>query len=339
MKKIAVEEHFFTEDYLTYLRSRKEFPKREIFEDENHRKVERDWFTPDNSFIVDPNHLNKIVNLGEGRLKDMDESGIDMQVLSLSFPGAELFDAPEGTLMAKRTNDELYKTIKKYPKRFAGLASIAPQNPETAATELERAVKELGFKGVMINSHVRGEYLDDRKYRVIFQKAEELDVPIYIHPKTPSPDMIKPYLAYPELALAMLGFAAEAGLHAMRLICSDVFDEYPDLKIILGHLGEALPYWLWRIDNHWQRSTLAKKHRKLPSQYFKDNFYITTSGMFWQPTLQFTSSVLGADRILFAVDYPYESSREGVKFMEAAPIPDGDKEKIFHLNAEKLLKL
>jgi 5-carboxyvanillate decarboxylase len=345
VKKIAIEEHFLTERYITYLHSRKDFPKRDIIEQAG-KKFERDWWSPAKYRLINPDNpkTRKIINLGKGRLKEMDEAGIDTQVLSLSFPGVEMFDAPDGTSMAKVVNDELSEVVKRYPERFAGFASVAPQDPDAAANELERAVKELGLKGTMINSHIRGEYLDEQKYWVIFERAEKLGVPIYIHPRMPSPDMIKPYLAYPGLPGALWGFAAETGLHAMRLICSGVFDKYPGLKIILGHLGEAIPFWLWRLDSRLLEEremdpAAYKNLKKTPSQYFKDNFYVTTSGMFWQPVLQFVCSVLGADRILFAADYPYESSREAVQFIESMPISDVDKKKICHLNAEKLLRL
>ena len=339
MKKISIEEHFATEAYVDYLRSRRDVPKREFIEDDKGRKIEVEWWAPSNFMVIDPNLTSRLCDLGEGRLRDMDESSIDMQVLSLSFPGVELFDAADGTFWAKSINDGLSEVIKKHPKRFAGFATLAPQDPDVAAIELERAVKDLGLKGALINSHIRGEYLDDQKYWVIFEKAEKLAVPIYIHPRQPSPDMLKPYLTYPALAHAMLGFAAEVSLHAMRLICSGVFDKYPDLKIILGHLGEALPFWLWRQDTMWNRFPFTKQPQKTPSQYFKDNFFVTTSGMFWQPVLQFVYSVLGADRILFAVDYPHESNRAAVQSMEDMPICSSDKEKLYHLNAETLLAL
>ncbi len=344
MKKISIEEHFATEAYIDYLRSRRDVPKREFIEDDKGRKIELDWWTPSNFLVIPPKLTSTLCDLGEGRLRDMDESGIDMQVLSLSFPGVESFDAADAKFWAKSINDELSEVIKKHPERFAGFATLASQDPDAAAIELERAVKDLGLKGASINSHIRGEYLDDQKYWVIFEKAEKLAVPIYLHPRQPSPDMIKPYLAYPDLPHAMLGFAAEVSLHAMRLICSGVFDKYPNLKIILGHLGEALPFWLWRQDNMWNKlkfpfSKFAKQLQKTPSQYFKDNFFVTTSGMFWQPVLQFVYSVLGADRILFAVDYPHESNRAAVQCMEAMPICSSDKEKLYHLNAETLLAL
>lgn len=344
MKKIAVEEHFLTENYRNFLRTRKEFPKRDIVEQEG-KKFEREWWTPTHYNLINPDLPEKVYDLGAERLKDMDESGIDMQVLSFSFPGIEPFDARDSISMAKLINDELAAVVKRYPERFAGFATIAPQDPVAAADELERAVKNLGFKGAVINGNIRGEYLDDEKYWVIFERAEKLDVPIYIHPRTPPADMIKPYLVWPVLALAGWGFAAEASLHAIRLICRGVFDEYPGLKIILGHLGESIPFWLWRLDSRWPRDEMgiysgpSKKLQKTPSQYFKDNFYVTTSGMFWQPVIQFVCSVLGTDKVLFATDYPYESSKEAAQVIESMQMSDNDREKICHLNAEKLLRL
>ncbi len=341
MRKIAVEEHFMTEEYLEYLRSRKECPRREFAEDEKHRKVERIIFTPSCYYtLLDPDKgVKRLVDMGGVRLEEMDRSGINMQLLSLCAPGVEAFDTSDGIIWAKKTNNDLAKIIEKYPQRFAGLAALPLQEPRVAADELERAVKELGLKGAKINSNVRGEYLDEKKYWVVFEKAEKLGVPIYLHPREPSPDMLKSYVTYDGLSLAMWGYAAETGLHAMRLICSGVFDKYPRLKIVLGHLGEALPFFSWRIDNHFRRTPLAGKLKKKPSEYIKDNFYVTTSGMFSQPAFLCVYLVLGADNILFAVDYPFEQSEEGVRFMDMVPISDSDKEKVYHLNAERTFSL
>ena len=199
-------------------------------------------------------------------------------------------------------------------------------------------MSKLGLKGVIMNSHTRGEYLDDEKFWPIFEAAEGLDVPIYIHPWAPPPDMVKPYLTYRELAMPMWGFAAETGLHAMRLICSGVFDRYPGLKIILGHLGESIPFWLWRLDSRWNLVS-QRKMQKNPSQYFRDNFYVTTSGMFWEPALKFVCTAMGPERVLFATDYPYEFINEAAGFIESADISGDDREKICYLNAERLLGL
>ncbi|MDB9822229.1 amidohydrolase family protein [Deltaproteobacteria bacterium] len=325
-KIIGVEEHFTSELILNTVRSKVESgAKYNLLFD----------------YKTDGISSTTGMTIGEKRLKDMDEAGIDMQVLS-STPYHEGFlDPSEGTSMSETINNEIHKIIKKDSKRFAGFAGLACQDPDAAANELERSVKKLGLKGAIIYSHIQGEYLDDQKFWPVFEKAEKLDVPIYIHPKDPSPGMIGAYSKYPILADAMWGFAADVGLHAMRLICSGLFDEYPGLKIILGHLGEGIPYWLWRLDSRSGRGTpqnglLCKKK---PSQYIKDNFYVTTSGMFWPPVLEFAHSVLGADRILFAVDYPAQLNSEAVKSIESMSISDEDKEKIFHLNAERLLKI
>ena len=340
MKKIAVEEHFTTEKILNHLASRVKAGAK------YNMPLPYDVSSHTQSFISDK------------RLKDMDEAGIDMQVISPVCFQDGLVDPSEAVALSKVTNDELYEIIKKYPKRFAGFAGLACQDPDAAAKELERAVKELGLRGAIIYSHIQGEYLDAKKFWVIFETAERLGVPIYLHPKEPSPDMIKPYLTYPALAGKIWGYAAEAGLHAMRLIACGLFDRYPGLRIILGHGGEGLPALMWRMgmgndgsdggqppggggsasaapSGMSGRLTLKKQ----PGQYVKDNFYVTTSGMFWGPVLQFLHSAMGPDRVLFAVDYPAESSSLAVKAIESLSISNEDKEKIFHLNTEKLLKL
>ena len=339
MKKIDLEAHFSTEEYTQYLQTRKEPPRIQPY-----GEAMRQWLSPDSAVPRSVAFENKLVDLGSGRIAAMDAAGIDIQVLSLVLPGCEQFEAAEGTAVARKVNDELYEVIKKYPDRFAGLAALAPQDPEGATAELERAVKELGFKGANINSNARGEYLDNKKYWAIFEKAESLGVPLYFHPTIPSPAIIKPYVEY-GMALCgpPMGFGVEAALHAMRLIHSGLFDKYPGLTIILGHLGEGLPFWLDRIDFFWlkpwseaeNRSRIAKK----PSDYVKTNFMVTTSGMNFVPSLIATYLALGADRIIFAADYPFEDSRETVQAVEAMPICDADKEKIFHLNAESLFGL
>ncbi len=334
MKRIAIEEHFFTQDYVDYMRNRQVSLK------DAPAKVHHGM----DKVAPRPGEYEECIEVGETRIRNMDQAGIAMQVLSFSAPGVEAMEIDDAKEMAYKVNNELSKIISKYPDRYSGFATIASQDPEGAANELERAVKELGLRGVKINSHIRGEYLDNHKYWPIFARAEQLNVPVYLHPRSPSPSMIEPYLTYPILASAVWGFGAEVGLHAMRLICSGLFDEHPKLKIILGHLGEALPFWLWRIDDHrWDKADkpnpMAAKVNKKLSQYVKENFYVTTSGNFWMPAFMCTYMALGADRILFAVDYPMESSKMAIDLIENAPICDIDKEKIFHLNAENLLDL
>jgi 5-carboxyvanillate decarboxylase len=181
--------------------------------------------------------------------------------------------------------------------------------------------------------------MDDRKYWPIFEKAEKLDVPIYLHPRQPAKDMEKPYLKYPGMTTAMIGFGADVHLHVLRLMCSGLFDEFPKLKLVIGHMGETYPYLLWRIDNHFSRAEQYKKLKKKPSEYFRDNFVITTSGVNWYPSLLCAMLTIGADSILFAVDYPHEENMPAVKFLDEAPIFDGDREKIAHLNSERVFKL
>jgi predicted TIM-barrel fold metal-dependent hydrolase len=262
-----------------------------------------------------------------------------MQVLSLVSPGVQFLDAGTATRLAKEMNDQLAKIVRDHPSRFAGLACLAPQSPERAADELERAVTDLGLKGACINSHTKGEYLDEKKYRVIFQRADRLKAPIYLHPRAPSSGMIEPHLGYPMLDSAMWGFGSETGLHAMRLICSGVFDEYENLKIVLGHLGEAIPFWMWRIENFWKITPISKSLKKTPSQYFRDNFAVSTSGMFSGPVLEYVMKVVGVDNIMFAVDYPFESPETAVKFISEFQMPRKDRENICHKNAERIFSL
>ncbi|OGO43769.1 MAG: hypothetical protein A2137_02975 [Chloroflexi bacterium RBG_16_58_8] len=267
-----------------------------------------------------------------------------MQVLSLSTPGCEQFSPAEGTSLSRKTNEALSKAINKPPDRFIGLAALSPQSPEEAARELARAVKELGLKGAKINSHVKGSYLDDRKYWPIFETAESLDVPIFLHPNTPGPASIKPYEDYGfALAGPPWGFGAEASLHALRLIYSGLFDRYPRLKIILGHLGEGLIFWLYRIDfsfrKPWMEEEIRPRIKRLPSEYVRQNFYVNTSGMYSIPAFLSVYLELGADHIMFAGDYPYENILEAANFIDRIPASDNDKEKIQYSTAGRLFKL
>ncbi len=332
MKRIAVEEHFATREYIDALVALLESGK----DAEAKQMLERD--APFMRRDGREKRVGALMDLGENRLQELDARGIDMQVLSLISPGVQVFDAVTATALAKKINNELAENVRKHPRRYAGLACIAPQDPQGAAKELERAVKELGMKGASINSHTNGEYLDNKKYAVIFEKLQQLDVPLYIHPRLPSPQMMQPYIEYQGLDSAMLGFSHEVSLHSLRLVASGVFDAFPRLKIMIGHMGEAFPYWLWRIDNKAPAS-MTSRLKKKPSQYIKDNFYATTSGMFWLPPLICAHMTLGAERILFAVDYPLEENAPAVEMMNNAPISDLDKEKICHLNSEELLRL
>ena len=344
IKKICVEEHFSTTDHLEKMLSiyDKSYPVSEVIEQEKYILSDAPFLSSMSSSAGTREMINNLCDIGKGRIDDMDKYGIDTQLVSLVSPGVQVFEASEGTRLAREYNNRLATAAKEYPKRFAGLACIAPQNPNDAADELERAVRELGFKGCLINSHTKGEYMDDRKYWVIFERAQKLDVPIYLHPRAPSPDMMKPFTGYPMAMLdsAMWGFTAEVALHSMRLICSGLFDELPRLKIVIGHLGETIPFLINRIDNRYSVTPFPKKLKKLPGQYFKENFFVTTSGMNEDPApLILTISVMSADRILFATDYPMENAGDAVNFIDNVPISDKDREKICHLNAERVFSL
>lgn len=281
--------------------------------------------------------ISRLLDADERR-RWMDELGVDLFILSLTTPGAQMFDADEGTALAALANDRLAETIASDPRRYAGLASLAPQDPARAVQEMERAINRLGFCGVVINSHTHGEYLDEKKYWPILEAAEALDAPIYIHPRAPSRAMAGPFRVY-NMDNALWGYQADTGLHAMRMISSGLFDRFPRLKIVLGHLGEGIPFWLWRIDYMHRQNPARPKLAKLPSQYFLDNFTVTTSGMNWMPALDFCLSVLGPERIMFAIDYPYQRPAIAVRFLDEAPLTDDVKRQIFQDNAERIFKL
>lgn len=282
----------------------------------------------------------------EYRLDEMDRFGVDMHLLSMTAPGVQAFDAETGSAMATRANDLLAEAIARHPTRFAGLGAVAPQDPQRAAGEVHRAMDELGLGGIIINSHTHGEYLDDPKFWPIFEAAVACDAPIYLHPTFPSPDMIKPYSDYGMMG-ALWGFGADTSLHVVRMIMGGVFNTFPTLKIVLGHLGEGLPFWLGRLDNRYQnivsrgglQSLGMNELAKLPSETFKSNFWATTSGMMSNEPLDFTLGMLGADRVMFAVDYPYEQTSEAVPFIRNAPLDEETMRKVTHANAEALFRI
>lgn len=286
----------------------------------------------------------RMTDLGEIRLRDMDQTGIAKQILSLTAPGVQVFCAEEAVVRARESNDFLGEAIRRHPDRFAGLAAIAPHDPAAAAKELERGVNVLGLKGAIVNSHTHGEYLDAPKFWPIFEAAESLNVPIYIHPTTPPPAMIHPFLER-GLDGAIFGFAVETGLHLLRIIVSGAFDRFPKLKIVAGHLGEGLPYWLFRIDFMHARMVAANRYASVqklerkPSDYIKENLYVTTSGMAWEPPILYAQSVLGVDRVLYAMDYPYQFVPEEVKVTDNLPISDADKKQLYQTNAERVFAL
>jgi 2,3-dihydroxybenzoate decarboxylase len=339
MQIIDLEAHFYTEDYIKYLRSRKEPPREEVGDTNIKLHMGAGVYAP-RSFKLE----EKLLDMGEARIAEMDAAGVDIQVLSLAVPGCEQFEASDGAAMARQTNDELAEAIKKYPDRYIGLAALAPQDPEGAAAELERAVTRLGMRGAKLNSHVQSEYLDNPKYWTIFETAERLDVPIYLHPTIPSSQIIKGFADYGfPLAGPPFGFQAEASLHALRLIYSGVFDKYPKLKIALGHLGEGLPFWLYRLDFYWLKPwvdpAIKPKIQQKPSYYISNNFIFTSSGMHFLPAFMCAYQAVGGDILAFGADHPFETSQDSLDSLGILPICEADKEKFYHGNAEKLFKI
>jgi 5-carboxyvanillate decarboxylase len=288
--------------------------------------------------------VERLQDLGDRRLGDMDATGIDKQVISLTAPGLQIFDAETAAALAVGYNDELAEAVSAHPDRFAGLAAVAPHAPERAAKELERAVSTLGMRGAIVNSHIRGEYLDDEKFWPLFEAAEALSVPVYLHPQTPPPSMIGPLLES-GLDGAIYGFAVETGMHLLRIIMSGAFDRFPGLKLVVGHLGEAIPFWLFRVDFFHRGIVSTERYKnvrplqKKPSDYMRENVYVTTSGMAWEPAILFTRSVLGAERVLYAMDYPYQFVPEEVEVTDELPISREELEAFYQTNAEAVFGL
>ena len=284
---------------------------------------------------------NKLIDLYEMRLREMDKYGVDMHLLALTSTGVQMMAPDRAAAVAEAGNDRLAAAIQRHPDRFSGLATIPVQDPPRAIKEAERAITKLKLNGIMINSHTNGEYLSERKYWSILEAIESLNVPLYIHPRAPIPLMAKAFRT-DHLEHAIWGYAVETALHGLRLITGAVLDQFPKLQIVLGHMGEGIPYWLYRLDFMHGRVRIGFDRPKLkltPSEYFKRNFYITTSGMNWEPTLKFCIEVLGADRIMWAIDYPYQDHEDAVEFLDAARISEKDKRKIYHENAERVFKL
>jgi len=285
----------------------------------------------------------------EGRIKAMDEAGVDVQVLSLAAPGVQMFDPDTATSISSAVNDRLADIIKKHPTRLGGMATFAPQDPKGAAKEIDRAINKLKLNGLLVNSHTGGEYLDQKKFWPILEAAEAVNAPLYIHPRG-VPDsaehMFQGNFGDVPMNGAVWGWAMEAGLHGIRLIFSGVFEQFPNLKIVLGHMGEGVPYWFFRMDYYanytadWAKGAKLSRIPKNPSEYFKRNFLITTSGVNDHSVLEFVHKVVGPNNIMYASDWPYQRELEAsANFMNTAPLPEADVEQIAHGNAERIYKL
>jgi 2,3-dihydroxybenzoate decarboxylase/5-carboxyvanillate decarboxylase len=287
------------------------------------------------------NFLEGLLDVEDKRLRDMDENGVDMHLLSLTAPGVQMFDADTATELATLANDHLADVIKRHPTRFAGLATFAPHSPKRAAKEMERAIQKLHLNGFILNSHTNNEYLDDPKYWPILEAAEALDRCIYIHPRAASAGMKAPFGNY-GMDSAMWGYGMETGTHVVRMMTSGTFDRFPKLKICIGHMGEAVPFWIWRLNfmnTRAQKVGRSPKTQLTMAEYLQRNFVITTSGVEDPLALDYAIKKLGADNVLWAIDYPYQPSAPAVEFMDKAPVSEPDRAKLYHKNAERIFHI
>ncbi len=282
----------------------------------------------------------RLADLTELRLADMDEHGVDVQVLSLTSPGLEVIPEPAAAVAAARkVNDHLASIVGRFPDRFAGFATLPLQDPAAAVTELRRAVEELGLVGVLINDHVLGHYLDEPQFRPVWAELERLGVTLYIHPAIVPADHWRVFDGYPALSGPSWGWTAAVGAHALRLIYGGVFDEFPGATVMLGHMGELLPFQMARLDSRYQQADPKHRPAQVPSHYLLNNIYVTTSGVFSHAALLGATAAVGVDRVLFAIDYPYESSAEAVSFLRSAPYAPADLDRLAHGNATRILRL
>jgi len=331
MRTITLEEHFATPEFM-------EGPGHDMSDHVRSNKGQSPLA------FINAHLVEQLLDLGDLRIADMDAAGIDVQVLSLNSPGVEQLDAPTAKTLARQTNDALGQAVQRHPNRFAGFAALPTAVPETAASELERTVRDYGFKGAVINGHNRGRYLDDPFFWPIFERAEALQVPLYLHPTPPPQPVIQAsYVGNfaPEvsaqLAATGWGWHIETAIHVIRIILSGAFDRYPNLQLVIGHLGEALPFMLPRLDR-----CLPKQLTKLKQPvgaYLRENIFYTFSGFNFTPNFLDLLFQVGVDRIMFSADYPYSSMRDARNFLEQLPLSPVDKNRIAHGNAELLLRM
>ena len=319
MRLIALEEHFTTPEIAAYSAGTASIAQPGAWRDASR----------------------KLLDITEERIPIMDRAGIDMQVLSLNAPGIQAeTDAATAVRRAGALNDLLSVTIEANPDRFSGFAVLPLQDPDAAAKELDRSVTQLGLKGGLVNAHSQGVYLDDPRLRGVWERAAALDVPIYLHPANgvDAPHVLS---GHPELVGPMWSWGNDVASHVLRLIFGGVFDDFPTAKVMIGHMGEGLPFFLWRLDSRWgwQKHHGIDLNLEKPSDYIRRNVYITTSGVCDAPPLLCALLALGADHILFSTDYPFEDPDEHTKFLRTAPISEPDRAKIAHQNAERLLRL
>lgn len=316
--KIALEEHFMHPDFVDY------------------------W--AETAPNISPNLFGKarsaLEDFGEARLAAMDGIGIEKSVLSLAGPGVQAEPRTDVAIrLAREVNDFLAEQIAKRPDRYGGFAHLAMQDPAASADELERCVRDLKMRGALVNGQTGGTYLDDDRYLPFWERVSDLEVPVYIHPNNP-PERVHMYHDHDELWGPLWSWTVETATHALRLVFSGTFDRFPGARLVLGHLGETLPYLMWRLNSRWEISNRGTKTLELlPSEYFKRNIWVTTSGMCADAPLRCAIDMMGVDRVLFSVDYPFEQAEEAGNWIEAAPLDDSERLQICRDNAFKLLKL
>ncbi|SAL85683.1 amidohydrolase 2 [Caballeronia arvi] len=317
IRKIALEEHFSTPGFQGYSKSFTQHIAPEVLRD----------------------LVARLTDFDEQRIVEMDRAGIDYTILSQTGPSVQ--GEPDAALAmsrAKESNDFLAQQIARHPSRFGGFATLPMHSAKAASDELTRTVRELGFKGALVNGHTLGIYYDDRAYDAFWATMQELDVPLYLHPTDAyvSPRVLD---GHPELTGATWGWGVETGSHALRLLFSGVFDRFPDLKIILGHMGEGLPFLRWRFDSRFAVYSHGVSLERSPSEYIGTNILITTSGVCSAPALIGAIGEMGAHAVMFSVDYPYESTEIAAEFIERAPLDDATRALVCHGNAERIFRL
>jgi 2,3-dihydroxybenzoate decarboxylase len=317
MRKVALEEHFMLPDFVGYLAETKANIRTDLYD----------------------HAVPLLSDFGDGRLAVMDQHGVDYVVLSLSGPGVQIEpDTVRATTLARSCNDTLAREIQKRPDRYGGFAHLALQDPHAAADELERCMKDLGFKGALINGETGGVYLDHGRYDVFWERASALKAPIYIHPGNP-PDHPHMYEDRPEMWGPTWSWAVETCSHAMRPIFSGLFDRYPDARVILGHMGETLPIQLWRLDSRLPTSHQTVKLKKPPSDYVRENIHITTSGVCADAALRCALDGMGAQNVMFSIDYPFEDTKVATDWISTAAITEAERAGVCYRNATAILRL
>lgn len=287
------------------------------------------------------NFLAGLLDVEEQRLPEMDRCGVDMHLLTLTAPGVQMFDADTATELAALANDRLAAICAGNPERFAGLGSFAPHSPKRAAKEVERVMGELGLNGLIVNGHTNGDYFDDYRFWPIFEAAEALDACIYIHPRSPSDTLKGPLQDY-AMDSAMWGYGVEVGTNMLRMMASGVFDRFPKLKICVGHMGEMVPFFIWRINfmnSRAQKVGRAPKTQRSMEEYFRDNFVFTTSGVEDPLALRYAIERMGIDNVIWAIDYPYQPMQPAVEFIETFACSEAERHALCHGNAERVFHI